>query len=56
MGKVVAGECGEDLVGGGLGESGFFDREAAGSDETEADGFAVKKASVASGVFCMALP
>jgi hypothetical protein len=48
---MVTGERGEDLVGGGLREAGFFDREAAGGDEAEADGFAVEESSIAGGVF-----
>ena len=51
LGKVVTGERVEDSVGGGLRKAGFFDGEAAGGDEAEADGFAVKEASVAGGVF-----
>ena len=51
LGKMVTGESGEDLVGGGLREAGFFDGEAAGGDEAEADGFAVEEASVAGGIF-----
>ena len=51
MGKVVTGESGEDLVGSGLREAGFFDGEAAGGDEAKTNGFAVEEASVSGGIF-----